>query len=164
MSQPMSATSLPYDFFAGLARRLAAPRVRARHSAYIPLSRIETAFYVALVSALFAGLCGVVVHHRSFILGRVATEEIERQSRPELMGELICERDRVIGVSIQRMFDVALVERPRAPRALMVDHRVLDGAIAAASPAHAAAVAALPSDEPAVVPLQRPATWRARSR
>lgn len=160
------ASSLPFDFFAGLARRIVAPRASARHAlSPLPLTRLETVFYAGLVGVLALGLFGVLVNHRAFMVGRVATEEAERQSRPELLGDLICERDRVIGVSIQRVFETAPLEHG-APRALPGDSRVLDGALAAAHPAliGKAPKVALPTSGPldpvdGPVLLQRPGTW-----
>ena len=160
------STSLPFDFFAGFARRLTAPRVAARHAlGPVPLTRLETVCYAGLVAALTALLGGVLMHHRSFVLGRVASEEAERQRNPEWMGDLICEDDRVIGVSIQRVFDCARMQRP-VPRALPGDHRVLDGALAAAQGASRGAPVPLDPepDEVGTVVLQRPATWQAGDR
>lgn len=161
---PAMASTLPFDFFAGLARRMVAPRTAARHAlAPLPLSRTETVFYAGLVGVLAVGLIGVLVHHRSFLVGRVAIEEAERQSRPELLGDLICENDRVIGVSVQRVFETLPLDHG-TPRALPADHRVLDGALAAAHPAMQTKVA-LPTSGPldpvdGPVLLQRPGSWQ----
>ena len=155
-------TSLPFDFFAGLARRIVAPRAQARHGlAPLPLTTLETVLYATLVSGLFAATLGVTFHHRAFVRGRVAVEDAERRNAPEFMGELICEQDRIIGVSIQQVFDVARVERVGAPRPLAIDNRALDGALAAA-----AGGPPIVDDVTEVRPvaLARAGTWHPRSR
>ena len=153
------ASSLPFDFFAGLARRIATPRVTARHSAApTPLTLVETSLYLALAAGLCMALGGVIVQQHAFFTQRVAVEDAERRNSPELLGDLIRENDRVIGISVQQVYDVARVDPPPAPRAIAVDQRVLDGALAAAQQAP---VAGEPQEP---IPLAHAAHWKPRDR
>jgi hypothetical protein len=132
-----------FDFFAGVARQYAAARPEGAGSGRVPLSPLETGFFLSLIAVLTLGVAALILHQARFVTFRVAVEDRER-ALPYLLGQAIRERDRVVGVSFQQVFQMARVE-PVAP---VVPE---DDGMFANAPA---------GDEVRAVPLQRAGTVR----